>query len=166
MNRHDPHGERDPLRELRMAWDRLAPRDPLEIQDSIGERATANVRAAWKRIEAPVSRLPEELLARSPRFETRHATRRVVSALRWALAAGIAGVALYGAWKAALAPQAARQIEPRAALDPLAAQAPRMVRSVPITALTPHSMELRSGNVRLTLFTPARPSHSTQEPPR
>ncbi|TAJ02571.1 MAG: hypothetical protein EPO68_18030 [Planctomycetota bacterium] len=144
--------ERDPSADLRAAWSGLEPTPLDELADPradlLGDHATAQLRAAWRGLEAPAPRVPRPRVAARPLLAFRVA--------RWALAAGIAGLALYGAWRA-LASREHVKLR-RADSDIVALVAPHAdVRSIPLAALSRDSMELRSGNVRLLLFEPSAP---------
>jgi hypothetical protein len=155
--------ERDPIDDLRDAWRGVEP-TPIDERaaahaDRLGERATERLRDAWRGLQAPAPRVPRPHVAVKPALAFR--------ATRWTIAAGLAGVALYGTWRAITTRGPAKFGRTDAGVVALAAPH-EDVRSIPLAALSRDSMELRYGSVRLLLFestTLRAPSTTTETMP-
>lgn len=141
--------ERDPLDELRAAWRAMAPPDPtasVDARDEPTRAAVAWMRSAWAAAAPPpTSALPW-------RVRLRIARPRVVRALPWVAAAAALVVCT------ALLGRGGRTEHDAAPVPELVAR-PEPIAKPELVSLSADRMELRSGPVRLILFTPGMESN-------
>jgi hypothetical protein len=140
----DERDDRDPLEALRAAWRRVEPAEPGALAEPDLDGATRAVIERLRRAYVLAGPEPTALPWRVRLLVHRRALRRV------AVAAVILGLAALAVRQFAQ-PSGSRTAEPA----PIAAEpATAAEAGVLLASLTPESMELRSGPVRLILLTP------------